>query len=148
MYKLIRNKKDLKDIRMDIDYDKPIFCDTETCAHEGYSDGGLYGQIRLIQIYQEVWEAAILIDIFFVDIYSVLALLVPGHLIWHNASYDMHTINCYTKELCLPRELGDTLYLCRLAVPIHRKYDFYSCLKHVGIFNETLGNVSKKDNQQ
>mgnify|MGYP000235631834 CR=1 FL=1 len=50
MHKLIRDEKELTMIKYTLlDYNKPIFCDTETCAHEGYADGGLYGQIRLIQ---------------------------------------------------------------------------------------------------
>jgi len=145
MYKLIRDPEGLKEIK--VDYTRPIFCDTETCAHEGYAEGGLYGQIRLLQIYQAHWDNAYLIDIFFVDLDTALALIQPGHLIWHNASFDMHTINCNTEHLWLPQQLGDTLYLSRLAFPIHRKYGYYDCLKHAGVYHPELDKVSKKSKQ-
>lgn len=143
---LIRDKKLLSNIP--IDYTYPIFCDTETCIDEGKSSGGLYGQIRLVQVYQKGWEGAFIIDCFFVDLQDVLKLLKPGWLVWHNASYDMHCINLYTKELWLPSQLDDTLYLSRLTYSTHTKFGFYECIKYAGLSTPEILAINKKEQQK
>ena len=68
MYKLIRRLEDLSQINLDPS--SVVYADTETCSEEGFTPDkkGLYGQIRLFQIFQTGWEEAIIIDCFFVSL--------------------------------------------------------------------------------
>jgi len=150
MYFLIRTEDALEAAKDAIDTSKIVFCDTETYEEEGKcKGGGLYGAIRLFQLYQEGWDSAILIDCMFIDLEIVLDFLKPMHLVFHNASYDLHTINCHTPELWLPTDIDDTLYLARLALyKKGPKFDFYTCLKITGWYKGTVKDLDKKENQQ
>ena len=72
MYSLIRNKKELTP---DIDIMSLMFCDIETTEEEGKTSGGLYGRVRLFQLYQPHWKKALLIDCFFIPLQDVLDLI-------------------------------------------------------------------------
>ena len=146
MYKIIRDWKDLHLI--DLDHAWPVFCDTETYADEGKSDGGLYGKIRLVQLFQKGWDEAIIIDCMFVPLERVLKLLKPHWLVFHNASFDIHTINCHTDKLWLPDKTDDTLYLSRLTFFNKTKFDFYNCLLYCGESDYIIEAIDKKDNQK
>jgi len=146
-YKLIREWKDWNET---ISPKSRVFCDTETCTEEGKTKGGLYGAIRLIQIHQEHWgHLAYLFDCRFLDLESVLELLKDYHLVFHNAAYDLHTINCHTKNFWFPRGVDDTLYLSRLALYDRGdKFDFFSCLKYCDLFTEDMEGIDKSANQK
>lgn len=146
MYTLIR---DLSEYTDNIDRTKPVFTDTETYEDEGKTSGGLYGKVRLIQVYQEGWEEAIIFDCMFVDLEKVLSMLKSCHLVFHSGAYDLHTINCHTEETWLPEEIDDTKYLSRIALyKKGPKFDFYNCLKHIGRHDERLKDIDKKEKQK
>lgn len=131
-----------------IEEDSPVFVDIETCIDQGKTKGGLYGKIRLIQIFQEGWSEAILYDCMFVELEDVLDMLKPHFLVFHNGSYDLHTINLYTKKVWLPKKVGDTMYLSKLHFFKFTKYDFYNCLKYCKEEDEFIRSIDKKANQK
>ena len=146
MYKVIRDMDDFSDT---LDRSEILFCDTETYEQQGQTEGGLYGNVRLFQCYQEGASEAIIFDCMFVGLENVLNIVQDFHQVYHNASYDLHTINCHTESLWLPRELDDTLYLSRLA--LYKKgprFDFYNCLRHIDSFDECLEGIDKSENQK
>jgi DNA polymerase-1 len=145
VYELIR---DLGEFNNYIDYDKPVFCDTETCIEEGKTDGGLYGLVRLVQIYQSGWDKAIIFDCFFIELRDVLDIIKNCHLVFHNAAYDLHTINIHTPNFWYPVSVDDTLYLSRLEYSTKLKFDFYSCLKYAKCSDSIVENISKTENQK
>jgi DNA polymerase-1 len=146
IYHLIRDMDTFK--LVSINPDLPVFCDTETCIDEGLSDGGLYGRVRLFQIFQEGMSKAIIIDCFFIPLLEVLSLLKPHHLVFHNASYDLHTINLKTSETWLPRKLDDTLYLSRIYFCTKEKFGYHECLSHAGLDDELIRGIDKKEEQK
>ena len=146
MYTLHRDNDSFSSV--EIDPHLPIFCDTETTEDEGRTSGGLYGKIRLFQIYQEHWQSAQIADCFFVDLDLVLSILKPHFLIFHNASYDLHTINCVTPKLWKPAKIGDTLYLSRLKYYTKTKFSFYDCLNHAKLSDELIKSIDKKAEQK
>lgn len=151
MYILMRDKKEFDKVTLDPTL--PTFTDTETCIHLGYtmpkgqSHGGLYGRVRLVQITQPGWDLALLIDTFFIPLQDVLALLKSQWLVFHNSSYDLHTINLHTKETWLPARLDDTLYLSRLTYFDKQKFNFYECLKYAKEYKGPAKELDKKTNQ-
>jgi len=146
MYKLVRAQEDFDKIVLT---DIPLFVDTETCEEQGKTKpkGGLYGAVRLIQLYQEGWSEAIIIDCFFIDLDLVLDKIKPFHHIYHNASYDIHTINCHTDSLWLPKEVDDTFYLSKTKFYQQQKFGFYDCLKYAGLEDNNIRSIDKKQNQ-
>ena len=95
-----------------LDISKPLFLDTETC--------GLYGKVRLVQMYQEGLEHAILVG--WPNIFELMAKLRGYHNAYHNAHYDVTVLqqNSDTREV--PRLLDDTFLLARLAYPDKEKF--------------------------
>ncbi len=146
MYGLIRDLQSFKEVK--INPHLPVFCDTETCIDEGFSSGGLYGQVRLFQMYQKDWDKAIIVDCYFVPLFDVLDLLVPHHLVFHNGAYDLHTINLKTKEVWVPRELDDTVYLSRLKYNTKQRFGFHECLKYADLADELILSINKKEEQK
>ncbi|RLC88491.1 MAG: hypothetical protein DRJ03_02470 [Chloroflexi bacterium] len=148
-YTLIRAVEDWpEDIQ--IDKDQPLFVDTETAIKEGETDGGLYGEVRLVQLYQKHWpEDALIIDCKFIPLKTVLRHIKPYQLVFHNGSYDLHTINCATDELWLPDNLDDTIYLSRLALfNKGAQFDLYSCFRYCKIRREECATLDKKELQK
>lgn len=149
MYTLIRDPDQVKNCLDSINKDKLVFCDTETCYLEGHTDGGLYGDIRLIQVYQTGWKEAMLFDCFFIDLDDILIELHSCHTVWHNASYDLHTINRHTPDLWLPKNMDDTVYMARLCLnKITNRYSFYDCLKATKLADDVIRDMNKKENQK
>ena len=148
MYNLIRTQEAFDAIKLDSA--KVLFCDTETCEELGKTKpkGGFYGRIRLFQIYQKGWKEAILIDCFFLQLSEVLARVKPYTHIYHNASYDLHTINCHTDSLYLPKDVHDTFYLAKSVYTQRDKFDFYSCLRWAGLEDNQIRSIDKKANQK
>lgn len=147
MYKLIRDSIHLTFASI-IDPEQPIFVDTETTEDEGYSTGGLYGKIRLVQIYQAHWQGAVIIDCQFVPLSTVLSILKPHHLVFHNAAFDLHTINLKTSETWLPKDVGDTMYLSRLKWWTKEKFGFYNCLEYASLDDDLINSIDKKAEQK
>ncbi|MCH9665977.1 MAG: hypothetical protein K0U41_09065 [Gammaproteobacteria bacterium] len=88
-----------------INADIPLMVDTETC--------GLYGRIRLVQFYQPQFEKVILVE--WPNPYQLMGMLNKVHPVFHNASYDISTIQRNVGGLAWrPETLDDTLYLSRL----------------------------------
>jgi len=145
MHKLIRT---LNDFNNCINYNEPLFSDTETYEDIGKTDGGLYGKVRLIQIYQKGWKEAYMFDCMFVDFFEVLEIIKPGWLVFHNGSFDLHTINCNTDELWFPAKADDTMYASKFAYPDQTKFDFYSCLDHAGVSDKHIESIDKKAQQK
>ena len=104
MYKIIKNLDELKVLK----YNEPIFCDIET--------EGLYINTRLIQFYQPHLKQVLIWDTDVLDLSLVLTEMKKMHLVFHNASYDLGTLNI------VPKELDDTLYLAKLAYPEWGKF--------------------------
>lgn len=146
MYKLIRDLEDLDTVQ--IDSHRVVFCDTETTLDEGRSSGGLYGKVRLIQLFQRGWNEAVIIDCDFIPLQDVLNLIQPHTLVFHNASYDLNTINLYTSETWLPRHVVDTIYLARIAYHTKTRFGFYECLGHAGVSDELIEGIDKKKEQK
>lgn len=154
---LIRNVEQLK--QLPIDQSKVLFCDTETYAEYGKCTrarkddkieekaAGLYGAIRLVQLYQEGWDMVPVIDCLFVELQDILDHIQPYTCVFHNASYDLHTINCHTSQLWLPESFHDTMYLSRLTWYDRTKFDLYSCLRYTKEKFEHLATMSKKEYQ-
>lgn len=90
---------------------EPLFLDTET--------DGLYGQVRLLQLYQPSTGEPVIIDyVTYEDNFELLKLKLQEHwIVCHNATYDMTVLGI------IPKQLDDTLYLARHAF---LKLDNYS----------------------
>ena len=158
MYKLIRNYNDFEECnellgRSIVGSD--LFLDTETTWSPGNTDnsksngGGLYGDVRLIQLYQEGWDEALLIDCYFIHLEDVLDMIEGFNQVWHNASYDLHTINLVTDKPYIPEKFDDTLYLSRLSLwKKGSSFSFYNCLKYCGLADEIVLGMDKKENQK
>lgn len=146
-HRLIRDWEDFEPGT--VDYTLPLFCDTETEAVLGVSDTskatkGLYGGVRLVQMFQEHWQDALLMDVRFLDLQPVLNVIQPASTVWHNGAYDLHTINCATDELWLPKGVDDTIYLSRIALfNKGAKFDYYSCLRYIRYKDERINTFDK-----
>ena len=83
------------------DKDIPLFLDTET--------EGLYGAVRLVQLYQPLTSEPVIIDrVTYEDNFEKLKLFLQDFwLVCHNATYDMTVLGI------VPRELDDTMLLAR-----------------------------------
>lgn len=149
MYLLIRDQEAFESALAELDNTKPLFCDTETCEEYPYTkkDGGLYGAVRLFQVYQTGMPMAFLFDCFFLDLETVLAGLKEFDHVGHNYSYDLHTINCHTSTLWRPRSVEDTFYLSKKAFPQQQRFGFYECLKYAKLEDDTIRGIDKKANQ-
>jgi len=154
MFKLIRSKNQLEAISGVFDKDQLLFCDTETALDKGRTlpsgtgHGGLYGKVRLFQVYQAGMKEAYLFDCLFLELSDVLDMFQDFHHVYHNASYDLHTINCYTPETWLPRDVDDTFYLSKAKYTSKDKFDFYSCLSYAGLADDNIMAIDKKAEQK
>ena len=148
MFKLVRDSDVFDSIVLDPSL--PVFCDTETAEDEGFtvSGEGLYGRVRLFQIFQNGWDEALLIDNFFVPLQLTLNLVMGHHLVFHNASYDLHTVNLKTDSTWYPRMVDDTLYLSRLKYFTKTKFSFYDCLEYAGVADDLIMSIDKKEQQK
>lgn len=103
------------------DTTKPVFLDTET--------KGLYGEIRLLQVFQEGWEQVLIVDS--PNHLTVVGYLAKVHSIWHNAHYDLTT----TAARFAPKQFDDTFLLSRLAQPQFEKYSLDEVMKRTHGFD-------------
>ena len=94
---------------MDVtDKSKPVFADTETC--------GLYGRVRLLQVMQEGWDKALLVE--WPNPMQLFLYLDSVHSVWHNAHYDLTTVQqqCGGNPI-IPKQFDCAFLLSRLAFP-------------------------------
>jgi DNA polymerase I-like protein with 3'-5' exonuclease and polymerase domains len=108
------------------DYFQPgarIFADTETC--------GFYNRVRLLQVYHECLAQVLLIE--WPEHYKMCAVLNKYHTVWHNAHYDITTLQQQTQTRWIPTDFDDTFLLGRLAFPEKEKFSLDE------IFQYTLG---------
>ena len=100
---------------------KPLMFDTET--------EGVYGRIRLAQFYQDGWDYPIVWE--FPDLIELVSLLKNWHIVCHNASYDISTIqDNLNKARFVPDNLDDTLFLSRLYYYNKTKFSLDNCLQY------------------
>ncbi len=95
----------------EIDFtDEPIMLDIET-------HGDDYTKIRLIQLYQASWEKAIVIDTNDYSADELLKLLIPRHVVIHNATFEIY---CFMNDCNLDAvpftKWSDTFLLARRAL--------------------------------
>jgi len=152
-YNLIRDTETANLVLDNLDPNVPLFVDTETCRERGKTDlkkepGGLYGKVRLVQLYQKGWTKAILLDCYYVDLYNILAKIKHLTHVGYNYSYDLHTFNCHTSGTYLPTEVIDCFYLAKAKYPEGEKFTFYDALKYAGLEDNAIRAIDKKANQK
>jgi DNA polymerase I-like protein with 3'-5' exonuclease and polymerase domains len=102
-----------EDIKVAINEKEELFTDTETV--------GLYGKIRLLQVYQKSWPKVILVE--WPNPIQLAAFMMLYKTIWHNAHYDCTTVQQQSGVPFIPCDIDDTFLLARIAQPT---YDSYS----------------------
>lgn len=110
---------------LNIDYSKPIFCDTET--------KGFYGQVRLFQLYQEHWDKAVIIDfdrtdVSLIDVYDVIR---KGKVVFHNISYDWATLVDNLGSFVHFDDWEDTFLLSRQALYFLTEFSLDAIMKYI-----------------
>ncbi len=92
--------------------DLPVMLDVET-----HSDK--MRDIRLVQVFQEHWERAIIFDTNVIDIKEIYHWIKDRHLIIHNASFELA---CFQSDLgvdyCVFENFSDTFLLARKALAL------------------------------
>lgn len=102
----------LADAMAELDVNNVVFADTETC--------GLYGRVRLLQLYQSQLDTVILVE--WPNVYELMTLLDKQYTVWHNSHYDITTMQQVSETRWIPERFEDTLYLARLAYPEKEKF--------------------------
>ena len=117
-------------VKLLVDFSQPLAVDVETLNSEG-----LYSSIQLVQFYQKDWPSALLVEK--PEIFELAALLTDCHMIAHNASYEVSTIQKQLgKELgCKPydwqpRDFDDTLLLAKFQFFNKEKFSLDACYKY------------------
>ena len=102
-----------------VNKDLPLFSDAETC--------GLYGKVRLYQCYQEGWSHVLLVE--WPNEMQLAAFLMQNYTVWHNAHYDITTIQEQTGTRIITPSFDDTFLASRLAQPQYEKYSLDDVIK-------------------
>jgi len=89
-----------------------LFVDTETI--------GLYGEIRLLQVYHESLNTVLIVDR--PNPMQLAGYLINRKHIWHNAAYDISVIQKYSTNSFLPTDYEDTFLLSRLTFCNKQKF--------------------------
>lgn len=110
----------LAQVEKQVDTVAPLFSDTETC--------GFYGKVRLLQLFQEGWDKVALVS--WPEHFAMAALLGKCNTKWHNAHYDITTIQQQTGTRWCPERFDDTFLLARLAFPREEKFDLDSVISY------------------
>jgi DNA polymerase I-like protein with 3'-5' exonuclease and polymerase domains len=105
-YRLLKSMADLPSIT------GPVFADTETC--------GLYGKIRLLQVYQEGWPEVLMVE--WPSAMELAAWATLQHTVWHNAHYDLTCVQKQTGTRTVPPLFDDTFLLGRLHFAEQEKF--------------------------
>ena len=94
----------LADLQSLLNFDKPLMFDIETI--------GLYGKIRLAQFYQSHLEVPLIVE--YPNIMQLCAILDKSHLVSHNISYEVSTIQDQLGKIAWqPTKFDDTFLLSR-----------------------------------
>ena len=115
IYKIVK----LDEIQVNLEL--PLFSDTETC--------GLYGKVRLLQCYQEGWSHVLLVE--WPNNLQLLMFVMKHYTIWHNAHYDITTLQEQTHSRLVPPKFDDTFLASRLAQPQYDKYSLDEVINRV-----------------
>lgn len=115
--------------------DKPLFADTET--------KGLYNEIRLLQLYQPHLDKVLLIDT--PNAVATAAFLDCYDTKWHNAHYDITTIQQQSDTRWVPHAFDDTFLLARLHFKDKEKFSLDQTFEYVlGYCPYTKQHLDKK----
>lgn len=98
----------------------PLFFDTET--------DGFYGEIILAQFFQEDWHEVLIVER--PNAEKLAKLLVNEHLIIHNASYDISTVQANLGRYWKPNKYDDTFLLSRLHYYTKDKFSLDEVFKY------------------
>lgn len=127
MYKLIKDISEL-----DFNPDAYVYLDTETL--------GLYGKIKLVQMYQSHWDKVAIADTQTIPLETIARALANQSVVLHNAHYDL---TCFDLEGCSLPNWDCTLLASRLAMPHLESFSLDSCFCEVLGFNPYDDLISK-----
>lgn len=102
----------LEEAFAELDTELNLYADTETL--------GFYGKVRLLQLYQEGMDAVLMVDT--PNPYAMAIALGKFKSVWHNAHYDITTIQQQSGTRWVPEQFEDTFLLARLAFPAKEKF--------------------------
>ena len=114
--------------------------DTETFSD--IETGGLYINLRLVQVYQPATDDTIyILDTDILDTDDIKAWLKPLWTIWQGCTYDFGTLNMTTYKF------DDTLYLARLAYPEWGEFKLDTIVSNLG-YDSLYDGLDKKSLQK
>jgi len=99
----------------------PVFADTETC--------GFYGKVRLLQVFQAGMSEVVMVE--WPQPFAMAIMLNKYTTVWHNAHYDLTTVQQQTETKWVPEQYECTLLLARLAFPEKEKFSLDDVLGYV-----------------
>lgn len=117
-YRVISN---LVDAFAELKEDEPLCADTETC--------GFYQKVRLIQLYQPHLDAVLLVE--WPEEILLATMLDKYTTLWHNAHYDITTIQQQTHTRWVPKAFEDTFLLARLHFYMKEKFSLDETFEYV-----------------
>lgn len=136
IYEVIKDPQSVQ-----IDTEKYLYVDTETI--------GLYGKIRLVQIYQSHWDKVKIFDTNETSIQDIFNLIKHHQLVFHNGCYD---IMCFMLNLQLtenPFKWDDTFLAGRLQFPELESFSLDSMLtKCLGFDPYYQNGIDKSESQK
>lgn len=104
-------------VTINIDPEKPLFCDIET--------HGLYLEVCLFQMYQEGWTHPQIVR--YPDVQWLKDLINTNYTVWYNASYDLGTLEIS------PYRYEDLYYAAKTAFPLLDSHSLDSVEEYLGI---------------
>lgn len=104
-------------VTINIDPEKPLFCDIET--------HGLYLEVCLFQMYQEGWTHPQIVR--YPDVQWLKDLINTNYTVWYNASYDLGTLEIS------PYRYEDLYYAAKTAFPLLDSHALDSVEEYLGI---------------
>jgi len=114
--------------------------DTETFSD--VESGGLYINLRLVQVYQPATDDTIyILDTDIIDVEEIKAWLKPLWTIWQGCTYDFGTLNMTTVRF------DDTLYLARSAYPQWKDFKLDNIVSRLG-YDYLYEDLDKKSLQK
>lgn len=108
---------DTSAVTVNIDPNKPLFCDIET--------HGLYLEICLFQMFQEDWDHPVVVR--YPDVKWLKDVVNINYTVWYNASYDLGTIEVS------PYRYEDLFYAAKTAYPLLDSHSLDSVESYLGI---------------
>ncbi|RKY52939.1 MAG: hypothetical protein DRP93_07335, partial [Candidatus Neomarinimicrobiota bacterium] len=103
-----------------LDKDEPVFMDTET--------RGLYGEVRLLQLYQPHLSHVLMIEN--PDVFLLMGMFKTMHCVYHNAHYDITVYQQQSETRDVPDKLDCTFLLARLAYPEKEKFSLDAVMEY------------------